>query len=444
MNFDEYQAAVQGLAEPDDFSHALIPLLGVGAHAGALLGGQQRYLRDSLLAGTSRTLVGRHLGEVMRWAALLASHYGLSLSAVVLDNLHKVDERARTLGLSRLPPFEPADGADITGYQKLAKHTDQDSAVGLDPLALSVPMLGLAGEAGSLLVAHKKQYRGDAPMDDFKGFIGVELGDLLWYASAVATHADLLLQDIADTDLRRARESKVGRRHAIESEGLPVLDQDFPETERFPRRMLLRFQETVRDGRPLVTMTLVAAEPNAFPDGPIDREDGKVQGFSVGAPLGDQVTDNSKENDDYRYHDAVHFGFLAVMGWSPNLRSLLHIKRKSIPEVDENEDGARAIFAEEGLAALLAKRAAESQGYANPRLVSEDLVEIMTTVLEDLEVSAMPRWLWREAISRGFSVMRELAEGKGGYVIADLDKRSLVYTKIPPRMLGTTEIRGII
>ncbi|WP_156023373.1 hypothetical protein [Terracoccus sp. 273MFTsu3.1] len=382
------------------------------------------------------------MGELLRWASLLASHHTLSLSSIALANLEKVHHRAVQLGFAGLPTFDASEGADIGGYQALARHTDQESADGYDPLALSVPMLGLAGESGSLMVALKKRFRGDEPGGNWGGFIQTELGDLLWYMAACASHASLDLLEIAADDLERARRSRQALGQAVDRADLPVLDAGYPSAERFPRRMLLRFQEGLREGRPEVTLTLIAADPNAFPDGPIPRSGGKSQGFAVRAQLGDKVTDNSSANDAYRYHDAVHLGFVAVMGWSPNLRQLLGLKRKSDPLVDENEDGARAVFAEEGLSALLAKRAPDSQGFANPRLVPDDLVEIMTTVLEDLEVSKMPPWLWREAISQGFSVMGELEAGKGGFVVADLDRRSLVYMKVPPRFLGDVEIRG--
>ena len=42
------------------------------------------------------------------------------------------------------------------------------------------------------------------------------------------------------------------------------------------------------------------------------------------------------------FHDVFHLAYAAVLGWSPTTRALLKIKRKSRPEIDENEDGARA------------------------------------------------------------------------------------------------------
>ena len=55
----------------------------------------------------------------------------------------------------------------------------------------------------------------------------------------------------------------------------------------------------------------------------------------MGGYLGDELTDNTRQTDAYRFHDAIHFGFMAVLGWSTNLRALLGIKRKSDPKTDE-------------------------------------------------------------------------------------------------------------
>ena len=180
-------------------------------------------------------------------------------------------------------------------------------------------------------------------------------------------------------------------------------------------------------------MKLVHAEPNAFPNGPIDVGiPGKPQGFRVDKQLGNELTDNSRRVDDYRFHDAIHLGFLAVMGWSANMRSLLALKRRSKPEIDENEDGARAIFAEEGLAAVLAKRSLALQGFRTEQAVDDDSIEMITTVLEDLEVSRMPTWLWRRAIAQGFTAMRHLADSQGGFLDINLETRTLTYSKINP------------
>jgi len=430
MDFDHYQREVVRLADSQDAAHELVPMLGVGAHVGELLLVQQRYLLESLIAETSKGMIGRQLGMVLRWSALLAHVDGLKLNDIAHSNLIKVDARARRLnfpGISNLP----AENATLqfATYAELAVQTDQEITVGVDPLSLSVPMLGLAGEAGNLLVQMKKRFRRDSQIDDWKAFVGIELGDLLWYATAVAHHAGLQLDDVGERDLERlARSASLS---TDDTSDRIRFDQGFRSTEQLPRQLHLRFQERTVGGQATVTMTLLDATPNAFPNGPIPRGHDKFQGFELGKTLGDPVTDNSRRVDAYRYHDAIHFGFLAVLGWSPNLRGLLRVKRKSEPLVDEAEDGARAIFAEEGIAAILAKQATLSRHFESPSLVPEDLLDLIALVIEDLEVSILPYRMWREAISQGFTVMQQLNEAGGGYVLADLDARSLQYSKFP-------------
>ena len=66
-----------------------------------------------------------------------------------------------------------------------------------------------------------------------------------------------------------------------------------------------------------------------------------------------------------------------------------------------------------------------------PSLVPEELLDLISLVVEDLEVGDVPYRMWRDAISQGFTVMRQLDEARGGYVLADLDARSLQYSKFP-------------
>lgn len=430
MDFDHYQSETLRLAHSNDTAHELVPMLGIGAHVGELLLAHQRYLSESLVAETSKGMVARELGMVLRWSALLAHLNGLTFNSVASSNLIKVDKRARSLNLPGVVGLPDEDQSlSLAEYAELAAETDQEITAGVDPHSLSVPMLGLAGEVGTLLVEEKKRYRRDSTINDWPSFVRIELGDLLWYTATVSRHAGLRLEEVAERDLARAlKSSSLSAGDAAQKSSF---DEAFPATERVPRQLHLRFQERTLNGQAVVTMTLLAAAPNAFPDGPVWRGADKFQGFRVGEGLGDEVTDNSRRVDAYRYHDAIHFGFLAVLGWSPNLRGLLHVKRKSDSVIDETEDGARAIFAEEGIAAILAKQATLSRHFEAPNLVPEDLLDFIASVVEDLEVSSLPYRMWREAISQGFTVMQQLSEAGGGYVLADLDARTLQYSKFP-------------
>ncbi len=316
---------------------------------------------------------------------------------------------------------------DFREYQRRAEETSQLRHGG--PQAAVAPMLGLAGETGSILNVYKKYLRDGVDLAANREVLREELGDLLWYTAAVATACGLDLAEIAEGNLRRTRDLYASAADRERLADLPILDAGYPAHERFPRRLVVEVTERREPGgRVIADLTLIAAEPNPFPAGPrIER--GRQIGFQVGGRLGDPLTDNSRHADGYRFHDAIHFGFLGVLGWSPNLRSLLRLKRKSDPATDECEDGARAIFAEEGLAAVLSRLATRRVGFLVETAVTGEVIEVARAAAVDLEVDALPGWLWRRAICHGFRALHHLAANGGGYLIADLDARTLTYTK---------------
>lgn len=249
-------------------------------------------------------------------------------------------------------------------------------------------------------------------------------------AAAVATACGLDLDDIAAANLRRARDRHPCHRSEAECGDLPVFDAGYPARERFPRRLVVAVTERVLpSGRHAAGLRLVSAEPDTFPDGPVSIG-GKLAGFRAGVELGDPLTDNTRRMDAYRFHDAIHAGFMAVLGWSPVMRALLRLKRKSSPQADECEDGARAIFAEEGLAAVLSRLAAGRTGFLSQTSIDGVVIEVAKAAVTGLEAEAVPAWLWQSAICQGFCAMHLLSQHSGGYLVADLDARELAYRKV--------------
>lgn len=110
--------------------------------------------------------------------------------------------------------------------------------------------------------------------------------------------------------------------------------------------MLIAFQPNDQSE---MTLRLENATPNAFPEGPIGDYlgTGKRQGFTYGQ-IGDPLTDRTYNTDDpYALHDALHLGVLTATGWSPVVRQLLGLRRRSDRETDDIADGPRAVLAEE-------------------------------------------------------------------------------------------------
>lgn len=289
-----------------------------------------------------------------------------------------------------------------------------------------IAILGLLGESGSLTTVYKKYLRDNILWDSNRDFIQQELGDVLWYLATIATHCELDLDKIAQLNLNRIKNRYGDNDQRGDDERITVLDDNFPDTEKFPRKMQFLFKEGLRgDEEKIVEITLVSAEPNHFPEGANEKENRKKLGFTIGDPL----TNNSWIDDGYRFHDALHVAFLGTLGWSPVFRNLLRLKRKSQSKVDECEDGARAIDIEEGLSAFLSNRAPDYNYFREPKNVDNETLDIVIGLAKGLEVSELPTWLWKNAISSGFTAMEKLKENGGGYLLVDLDKHSVQYSK---------------
>ena len=97
-------------------------------------------------------------------------------------------------------------------YQKLAKLT----AIYPDEYNVVYPTLGLTGESGEVAEKVKKYIRDGRELDKtgngyyvddevFIKDIKKELGDVLWYLSAIASDLDLSLEDIAQTNVEKLK-----------------------------------------------------------------------------------------------------------------------------------------------------------------------------------------------------------------------------------------------
>jgi len=169
-------------------------------------------------------------------------------------------------------------------------------------------------------------------------------------------------------------------------------------------------ERDVPDGPPVATQTIVEARPYAFANGPV--KNGRSPRLSARRTARARNHDNSRRADGYRYHDAIHLAFAAVLGWSPTVRALLRLKRKSKTNTDRDQDGARAIFTEEGLAAILSRLAPRRMGFLGENTVDGEVIAMAKAAVHDLEAQSLPGWLWRKAISQGFNAMRELERNK--------------------------------
>lgn len=184
-------------------------------------------------------------------------------------------------------------------------------------------------------------------------------------------------------------------------------DEDFEPDEQLPRRMEIAFREKIT--------------PNGVPY--------VIQQWK-GINVGDRLTDNAQIPDDYRYHDVFHLSYVAILGWSPVMRSLLRLKRKSRPEIDEQQDGARAAIAEEGISNWIFAHGLRHHAFEGVPSLDYGLLKTIRQMVRGYEVESRPLWMWEEAILRGFEVFRALRDNKGGIVRVDMNRHRLSYRPV--------------
>jgi NTP pyrophosphatase (non-canonical NTP hydrolase) len=382
----------------------------------------------------------------------------------------------------QLPEETPADlSVDLDAYVAVTGRTDKM------PAGFDYPALGLFGETGSLLTELKKKQRDQAAYIQYDEGVLEELGDVLWYFSSIVRRAGLRLSVIAQRmfrevpdwdeveagfgcfgDIQAMREpatteefesslvtlagkvgdllTDLGAHHfkanrdrlsahlveilkaivaAADAAGVslddavhlnlrktfsrwplaelypPLADGDLSKDEQLPRRLEMIFREVEVNGKLYVIQTC------------------------NGIKIGDRLTDNKTEKDDYRFHDVFHIAYAVYLGWSPVLRALFRVKRKSDPELDENQDGARAILIEEGVATFVFGRGLARKLFRGIERVDFDTLKAVAELIRGYEVERCALWQWEKAILQGFRIFRSLKKARSGIVTADLEAHTL-------------------
>ncbi|MGH8980328.1 MAG: nucleoside triphosphate pyrophosphohydrolase family protein [Acidimicrobiales bacterium] len=292
---------------------------------------------------------------------------------------------------------------ELGDYQREAQKTDQ-----LPPEDRIVPLLGMGGEVGSLLSEYKKWLRdGDAHVL-FSEQIAEELGDILWYLANTAAKFGLDLDTIANENLDKTRD-----RWPPDGSELVyrLFDGDYPASEQLPRQFTAEIhEEEGTGGKARILLTI------------------------DGAKAGDSLQDNAHDPDGYRFHDVLHLAQAAKLGWSPVLRGKLlkrrgadppDRKRRSEPEVDEVEDGGRAIVIEEAIVAYVWEYARRTRFLDGISTVDYRILKTIKDLTGGLEVKARSGHQWEEAILAGYDLWRQISACRQGVIAVDLQARRI-------------------
>ncbi len=294
---------------------------------------------------------------------------------------------------------------DLADFVFQAARTDNIS----DPEeALRIGLMGIAGEAGSVISEAKKWFRDGKPMPGLESLLTEELGDLLWYIALVARRLDIDLNSVADANLRKTSEL-----WAPEPTALPTYDDHPYEGEKFLRHVKVRFEEDHTGPLPKVRLI------------PLGELADRIYAAKRKRQIGDDLDDNSAADDGYRYHDIIHLSHMTVLGWSPVLRGFMGAKRKSVGDLDRVQDGARAIAVEESLAAFVFNYMAQYD--FDPRDISWELIRYIRWIVRGLEVEGQPVAAWRNTYTQAFSIFSLLRKHSGGTVECDLNQRTLSF-----------------
>lgn len=288
----------------------------------------------------------------------------------------------------------------FTTYQEEAKLTIQDYIKGEEANKL-VPFLGLIGEAGSVISELKKNLRDGDSYTKYKSKLKEELGDVMWYIATIATENDLDLEEIAAFNLKKIQD----RFDLAHSENFIIYDAEYPEEEQFPREFEVQFK--------------------VFKEG--SREKVRILNNTSGKQLGDDITDNAYEDDGYRFHDIFHLGYVAFLGWSPVMRALMGIKRKSDDATDEVEDGARAKIVEELISLYIYSHAMDHQLFKYSNNVDSEILKTVQRLVSGIEVQNCTQKQWETAIINSYKVYDELRSNNGGRVLVSIKNRKLLY-----------------
>lgn len=257
--------------------------------------------------------------------------------------------------------------------------------------------------------------KGLSDQDEKRNRLEVLLGDVLWYIAVFAKKNSISLNDVAQSNYNKT----VGRWRLAESKPTNRLDSRDSHEEKLPNEMSFLFKPTDKDH-----VEIFFEDQNII--------------------IGDPLNDNIEVNDGYRYHDAFHMAFAAILTWSPVLRKLLRLgqgrdlnKGKNFHRFrsikDNTQDGARAQIVEEAIAKIVHSHAEDvdpERLLADKMVVGTEILDQIKVFTRNLEVHIVNQWEWEVAIIEACKIYALLKENNGGRVKLNLKDRNISFEPI--------------
>lgn len=381
LYFDQYQEFVRKTDKTPQKGIAGLhfSLLGLFGEVGSLLSELKKKQRDKdSYFGYEKSVV-EEFGDVMWYFTNTADRAGLNINILaqkISRDINNWDEH-NSQNLNKFVEIQPTN----KNYGPVSIEKFEQGAI------------ALAGKVGKLLDEFSAgNIRGN------RDALSARLVEIFRAIIQAAQDADINLEDVARENINKAT-SRYPIERKSERKYTPLFDSSFDPDEQIPRRIKMVIEEKNVNGKLFVIQ--------------------KCNGIKIG----DRLTDNRTEQDDYRFHDVFHLAYAAILGWSPVIRALFKVKRKSALQIDENQDGARAILIEEGVATWIFNHGSRLKYYESVKSLDFTLLKAVKELVKGYEVDICPLWQWEEAILAGFKAFRYLRKNRKGLVIADLEKR---------------------
>jgi len=367
-----------------DSGSLTFPLLGLVGETGSLLSEVKKKQRDRASYVGYAGAVVEELGDVLWYLTVVANRGGLMLSDIAA-NLSQGNSDWQWTSDTKLsfaslqPEIMPRSTEPTAAFEKT--------------------LLQLAGEVGLLVADHEAERLANNQLT-----LAGRLIAIMRTLIKAANEAGVTLEASAVKNL-----AKIFDRWPRERVYPEPFDAGAEPEERLPRDLYVEvFERTVR---------------------------GQICVFQRcnGINIGDRLTDNAMVADDYRFHDVFHYAYMAVLSWSPVIRSLLRLKRKSDAKVDEVQDGARAVLIEEGVTTWIFGQAIELDLFANMKCgeLPFDLLKQVRQFVAGYEAEQRSLWLWEEAILDGYAAFRFLCRHRRGRILIDITNHCLSIETLP-------------
>ena len=359
-------------------------LLGLFGEVGSLLSVAKKKQRDKISYAGYAPAVIEELGDVLWYLAIVAHRAKIDFSEIG----HNADKDLGSwLKGSAAPlPFASLQNAPVS--QNLEPTPEFEKT-----------LLNLAGEVGKVLAEHQV-----GRFDDNQAALVAGLVSVMRMLLLASDEAGVSLEQAASENL-----VKIFDRWPQQKIYPRPLDASAEPFEKLPRSLEVDiFERTIRG------QTYVFQKSHDI-------------------YIGNRLTDNALNPDDYRFHDVFHYANAAILTWSPVTRALLQLKRKSDPDIDEAEDGARAILIEEGVVSWIFGQAKKLKFFEDIKAgeLSFDLLKHVRGFVEGYEGEKCPLWLWEDAILQGFAAFRFLQEKRRGRIRIDMIDRKLHIEELP-------------